>query len=209
MTTPGIFDVESRCGRCQHPAQTHYDAIGGDKVHRIFCAECPPDRVRMVGDEGVDYPMPFFVEGRIGADPCFEKKRTSGKWENFLPPSPGRDGTQLAIWVHDQENDDGIRLSGRSWRTTAIENIGPDEDVRHNIEYKLHLYWEQEGKCKACQRTIWFDHMEMDRLMPGAEGGRYVVGNVQLFCPSCNKIKGERGIDFLLERLKGRGKLGS
>ena len=50
-----------------------------------------------------------------------------------------------------------------------------------------------------------FDNMEMDRVKPGSDGGGYTVGNVQLLCPACNKIKGNRDMEYLRDRRRSQG----
>ena len=52
---------------------------------------------------------------------------------------------------------------------------------------------------------MYFDHMEVDRVVPGAAGPGYTVGNVQLLCCSCNKMKGERSMEYLMAKLRIRG----
>ena len=48
--------------------------------------------------------------------------------------------------------------------------------------------------CPLCDR-VWpreFEsELEMDRIVPKREGGKYEIENCQLTCPTCNKRKGE------------------
>ena len=208
MKVAQLFDNKDVCVRCGHVRKAHHQSRGSDNVDRVFCAQCPPVVMRMVGEEGIDQPTPFFLEGPVGSDPCYQERQAIRNWDNFLRASPNDYGTEFAIWERGSDANSGIRLTGESWRVDEIERIGTTEDVRRNIVYKYHLYWEQEGRCTGCNRVTWFDHMEMDRLTPGSAGGGYTVGNVQLLCTACNKIKGGRDMEYLIARLKEQGRLG-
>ena len=52
-----------------------------------------------------------------------------------------------------------------------------------------------------------FDNMEVDRLIAGSYGGEYTVGNVQLLCPTCNKLKGTKDMAHLTARRREQGLL--
>lgn len=41
-----------------------------------------------------------------------------------------------------------------------------------------------------CTRFVDYGSMEVDRIVPGAEGGRYVRGNVRPACRKCNQADG-------------------
>ena len=56
---------------------------------------------------------------------------------------------------------------------------------------KRELYEEQNGRCAGkCRKKIPFREMQVDRNVPGAYGGVYSRGNVQLMCGPCNRAKG-------------------
>ena len=202
-----LFDDEGLCVQCQHDRNDHSRVVGGDTIHRIFCRSCPLPIIRMMGDEGTETPIPFFIEGPIGApDPCFEAKHASKARGNFLPHSPGPVGAnQITPNRTGQGFNCELRFSGTAWRVDEIDRLKSGDNVRGNIVYKLQLYWEQEGLCPGCSGRIRFDNMEMDRLVPGSGGGGYTVGNVQLLCPACNRIKGGRDMKYLTERRRSQG----
>lgn len=152
--------------------------------------------MRLPGDEGVYSAMPFFVEGPPGPPtPCFEDKPSRVKMRNYLPISP------------TLQHDGSIRFSGVAFAIRDLEKFHYDNDVRGDYSYKAVLWCEQEGRCNGCRDWKRFEDLEMDRIEPGAHGGRYVVGNVQLLCGACNKIKGDRPMGYLRGRLRERGKL--
>ena len=181
--------------------------VGGDTIHRILCKSCPLPTIRIMGDEGTETPIHFFIEGPIGApDPCFEAKQASKARGNFLPHSPGPIGAnQITLNGTGQGFNCELRFSGTAWRVDEIDQLKSGDDVKGSIVYKLQLYWEQEGLCPGCSGRIRFDNMEMDRLVPGSGGGGYTVGNIQLLCPACNRIKGGRDMKYLTERRRSQG----
>ena len=211
MNMNELFKDDHSCVQCQHDVDKHTVAVGTDSVRRLFCESCPLSTIRVMGDEGVENPIPFFIEGPIGApDPCFEEKHASRKRENFLPRSPGPySAHQITLHGKGERIDCESRFSGTDWRVNEIEELGLGDEVRRNLVYKLQLYWDQEGLCPGCNGRIRFDNMEMDRLTPGSDGGGYTVGNVQLLCSACNRIKGDRDMEYLKVRRRSQGFLDS
>jgi len=69
---------------------------------------------------------------------------------------------------------------------------------------KERLYEEQNHLCKGCgtQFDIW--HLEFDHIVPKAKGGGDYYKNYQLLCGSCNRIKGDRPMEFLRLKIKTR-----
>ena len=71
-------------------------------------------------------------------------------------------------------------------------------------QIKAHLYEKQNGKCAAapyCTHEIPIELMEVDRISAGAHGGQYIIGNVQLLCSRCNRMKGSGTMEALKEKL--------
>lgn len=207
---PQVWSNErEQCIRCCHLPSEHNLAKGGDGIKRIFCRSCPQTRTMLMGDEGLDGPVPYFIEGPLSKRPCFEERQSAGGDDNFLPLSPSTQGIvtfTLTATTPEGEEDCSFTWTGLSWFPDDFERLVDGDRVDKNSrEFKLHLYWLQEGRCVGCQRVIYFDHMEVDRIVPGTAGPGYTVGNVQLLCSSCNKIKGERGMEYLTTRLSERG----
>ena len=166
-------------------------------------------RTRVVGDEGLENPMPFFIEFPFGSPiPCFETHPLWRNRQNVVPRSPGDVGDiQMVLSTSDDMSTDVFRLTGTDWPVDEIESLKADCDVERDIVYKLQLYSDQEGLCPGCRGRFRFDNLEMDRVVPGAEGGGYTVGNVQLLCSQCNRIKGDRSMEYLLARRREQGLL--
>jgi len=55
--------------------------------------------------------------------------------------------------------------------------------------------WERDrGICQLCAREIRPWQTSLDRVVPGAQGGRYALGNVQATCRPCNARKGDAAV---------------
>ena len=204
MALQKLFDYGALCLRCRHPKGDHGGIKGNDGVRRVFCSSCPLTTLHVMGDEGCDFPIPFLIEGPFGSpDPCFEERPINRKLKNFLPRSPGSPGgAEFKLRATGGGDDYEIRFIGSPWRVDEIEQLKPGDYVRDNLAYKHQLYWDQRARCAGCHRPIWFDNIELDRVTPGADGGEYTVGNVQLLCPRCNKKKGDRSMEYLQEHLR-------
>jgi len=68
--------------------------------------------------------------------------------------------------------------------------------------HKKTLYGEQEGNCPGCYTHFESRHMEVDHIIARAKGGTDHVSNLQLLCGHCNRVKGDRGMDYLRTRLQ-------
>ena len=67
---------------------------------------------------------------------------------------------------------------------------------------RKQLYGSQEGQCAACDITFPYEVLEVDHIIARSKGGTDHPDNLQLLCPSCNRIKGNRGMTYLRERLQ-------
>ncbi len=69
-------------------------------------------------------------------------------------------------------------------------------------ENKRKLYGEQEGNCAGCHTHFEARHLEIDHIIAKGKGGTDHLENLQLLCGSCNKIKGDRGMEYLRAKLQ-------
>ena len=138
----------------------------------------------------------------------FRGAKGKQKIDNFLPISPGNPGEGVSFTISHQATIEGETttrsFTGIPWQAEEFEQLKHGDQVDTN-RYKLHLYWLQEGKCTGCQRLMFLDLMEIDRITPGNKGPGYTVGNVQLLCSECNRIKGNRSMEYLLARRSSQG----
>ena len=93
-----------------------------------------------------------------------------------------------------------------------LENITARDDVpsrtdlgeipRYNApENKTQLYGEQGGHCNGCGEHFQTQHLEIDHIIARTVGGTDHIDNLQLLCSHCNRVKGERGQEYLISRL--------
>ena len=167
------------------------------------------------GDEDKGYPTqkPVKLLQRI-------IQASSDKDDIVLDPFCGCATTMVAA---DRENRNwiGIDISPKA-AELVIERIRTDqgmfEDIiarddipkrtdlgnvlRYNApENKTKLYGEQAGNCNGCGEHFQTQHLEIDHIIAESVGGTDHIENLQLLCGHCNRIKGNRGQEYLLSRL--------
>lgn len=69
---------------------------------------------------------------------------------------------------------------------------------------KERLFAQQCGHCNACGVEMRIIDFEIDHIIPKAKGGGDYFENYQLLCGSCNRIKGDRPMDYLRIKIKQR-----
>ncbi|MDE0315779.1 MAG: DNA methyltransferase [Candidatus Poribacteria bacterium] len=69
---------------------------------------------------------------------------------------------------------------------------------------KTTLYGEQSGNCNGCNTHFETQHLEIDHIIAKSVGGTDHIGNLQLLCGNCNRIKGNRGQEYLIAKLAER-----
>ena len=87
---------------------------------------------------------------------------------------------------------------------TARTDIPRRTDIDAPINYRKNkhvLFGQQEGRCAGCRMDFPFKIFEVDHIIPQARGGTDHLDNLQLLCPHCNRIKGDRPQEYLLSQL--------
>jgi len=69
---------------------------------------------------------------------------------------------------------------------------------------KARLYKERNGKCNGCQAAFEARNLDIDHITPESKGGPSHYDNYQLLCGNCNRIKGNRPMEYLLEKINAR-----
>ena len=83
-----------------------------------------------------------------------------------------------------------------------------DNPKRTDIDAPIHyrqnkhvLYGQQEGTCNGCKTDFPFRIFDVDHVVPKSRGGTDHIENLQLLCSSCNRIKGDRPMAYLMAQL--------
>lgn len=80
-------------------------------------------------------------------------------------------------------------------KRTDLGKLPPYRSHRHA------LYGEQEGHCAGCHTHFELRHLEVDHIISRRKGGTDHDSNLQLLCGSCNRVKGDRGMEYLRAKL--------
>ena len=74
-------------------------------------------------------------------------------------------------------------------------------------KHRNALYGEQGGNCAACGTHFGKQYLEVDHIIAKSKGGTDHIDNLQLLCARCNRLKGDRGMNYLRAQLHitGRG----
>jgi len=86
-------------------------------------------------------------------------------------------------------------------KRSDIVEVQPSESI------KQRLYKEQDGKCNACGREFEMWDFEIDHIIPKTKGGGDYYENYQLLCGSCNRIKGDRTMEYLRMKIETRERM--
>ncbi len=84
------------------------------------------------------------------------------------------------------------------YRTDIKEKRADSESVKSDI------YKQQNGKCNGCREDFKAWNLEVDHIIPKAKGGGNYVENYQLLCGNCNRIKGDRPMEYLMTKIRAR-----
>ena len=111
----------------------------------------------------------------------------------------------VSILVERLSNDAGLFkdfvATDQIPRRTDIHEVEPSKSI------KQRLYKEQNGKCNACGTAFEIHHLEIDHIFPKAKGGGDYYENYQLLCGSCNRIKGDRTMEYLRLKIETRERM--
>ena len=79
-------------------------------------------------------------------------------------------------------------------------------DAKNKKQVKKKLGKEHGRICNACGMDN-YENLEIDHIVPKNKGGQDTYGNYQLLCGNCNRIKGDRPMDYLMAKIATREKL--
>lgn len=70
----------------------------------------------------------------------------------------------------------------------------------HSLAEVWSLYAQQKCLCAACKQSL-DGSFHRDHMVPLIAGGSNFIGNIQLLCGDCNRIKGPRSNEWLLQQI--------
>ena len=96
-------------------------------------------------------------------------------------------------------------LSLLTHKVTHRTDVPARTDLGDLPPYRSHktaLYGEQGGYCAGCDKHFEPRNLEVDHIIARRKGGTDHIDNLQLLCGSCNRIKGDRGMEYLAAKLQ-------
>ena len=140
------------------------------------------------------------------ATTCVAADRLQRQWA-------GIDVSPKAIDLVDQrirQDQGGNEIQrGMFEQVIARNDIPQRTDIKvlklyNSLDNKKHLYGQQAGNCNGCQTHFEMLHLEIDHIIAKSIGGTDHIENLQLLCGNCNRVKGNRGQEYLIAKLAGR-----
>ena len=145
-------------------------------------------------------------EGDIVLDPfcgcataCVAADRLNRKWV-------GIDISPKAVELVNMRLQQAMGSLFHHRYVTARTDIPRRTDIEAPIPYRQNkhvLFGQQEGLCNGCRGDFPFKLYEVDHVVPQSRGGTDHLENLQLLCSSCNRIKGDRPMEYLVTQLAG------
>ena len=83
----------------------------------------------------------------------------------------------------------------------ARTDLGP-LPAANSPENRQLLYGQQSGNCAGCVTHFEARHLEVDHIIARTKGGTDHIDNLQLLCGHCNRVKGNRGMEYLRTKLR-------
>jgi len=134
------------------------------------------------------------------ATTCVAAQQLQRKWI-------GIDLEKSTVNVLVQRLSDAGRLFRDFVATDQIPKRSDIQVVLPSESVKQRLYKEQQGKCNACGEDFKIWNLEIDHIIPESKGGGDYYENYQLLCGSCNRIKGDRPMEYLRLKIETRERM--
>ena len=111
---------------------------------------------------------------------------------------------KAAELVVQRLSDDSGLFKDFIHRTSVLQRTDIKVESADSKNVKERLFKVQEGKCNGCQIEMDARHFEVDHVIPRAKGGGDYYENYQLLCGNCNRIKGDRPMEYLRAKIAKR-----
>ena len=79
-----------------------------------------------------------------------------------------------------------------------VQQVTPSAGVKES------LFQKQKGICNGCMTDMRIVDLEIDHIVPRSKGGGDYLENYQLLCANCNRIKGNRPMEYLRVKIRKR-----
>ena len=145
-------------------------------------------------------------EGDLVLDPfcgcattCIAAEKLNRRWI-------GIDWSKKAGSLVKQRLKNELNASFSLLKKIQVRETLPIKDApKPSKDIKQTLYGQQGGDCNGCNEhfKIWMFHL--DHVIAKSKGGQDTDTNLQLLCGNCNSIKGDRGMEYLIAKLKDQG----
>ena len=146
-------------------------------------------------------------EGDIVMDPfcgcattCVAAQQLDRKWI-------GIDIEKQPVKILIDRLSDGAGLFKDFVATDKIPKRSDLKEIQPTQTVKQLVYKQQEGKCNACGHDFEIHNLAIDHIVPKAKGGGDFYENYQLLCSSCNRIKGDRPMEYLRMKIQTRERM--
>ena len=218
FTEAKMRELENQ-GRIYHKSRVaqlkrYLDELDGQAVHNIWSDISP---INPRAKERVGYPTqkPLALLERI-------IKASSNEGNVVLDPFAGCATSLIAAqaegrkWIGIDLSPKAVELvKQRIDALTAVPiKINPRTDIPQRTDIDAPIYYrqnkhvlfgQQEGVCNGCKMDFPFKIFDVDHVVPNSRGGTDHIDNLQLLCSSCNRIKGDRPMEFLMAQLAKQG----
>ena len=86
---------------------------------------------------------------------------------------------------------------------TARTDIPTSTDIEASIpcQNKHVLIGQQQGLCRCIREMFPFRNITIDHMVPQSRGGNDHIESLQLLCGTCNSLKGNRPVEYLVAGL--------
>ncbi|MCX8500949.1 MAG: DNA methyltransferase, partial [Alphaproteobacteria bacterium] len=95
-----------------------------------------------------------------------------------------------------------MRQNGLIFRDDIPQRSDLVKTPTRKTEVKHSLYGKQKGHCNGCDILFEYRHLTIDHIVPQARGGQDHVDNLQLLCHSCNSLKSDKDMVYLVAKLR-------
>ena len=137
------------------------------------------------------------------ATTCVAAQQTQRQWIGIDIESKAAD---LLVQRLSGKSDTGDRdiLFKDFIHTDKIPHRTDIKEEKPSAPIKDRLFKAQKGLCSGCEKPFDSVNFEIDHIFPKSKGGGDYYENFQLLCGNCNRVKGDRPMEYLVAKLRAR-----